>query len=135
MSASDRRSGAGGQAHRVPGASSRVVRVWRGLPPERRLAAAGSPAPFLNLLFIRAEGGAFHVPGGDGGVITAAGLWTCVLIIWRIFDKEGTTGHGQYATTSGIEWGGFIGLAVAGGLTYAGSPIPHAHGAEPPLPG
>ena len=30
----------------------------------------------LVLLFVRAEGSAFHVPGGDGGVITAAGIWT-----------------------------------------------------------
>ncbi|HWE07979.1 MAG TPA: hypothetical protein VG325_01415 [Solirubrobacteraceae bacterium] len=92
-------------------------------------------ASVLALLFMRAEGRAFHVPGGDGGVITAAGFWTCVLIIWRMFDKEGTTGHGQYATTSGIEWGIFIALGVAGLLTYAGSRIRHAHEPEPPLPG
>src|ERR1700729_2879641 len=30
----------------------------------------------LTLLFVRAEGQAFHVPGGDGAVITAAGIWT-----------------------------------------------------------
>jgi len=89
----------------------------------------------LVLLFVRAEGRAFHVPGGDGGVITAAGIWTGVLIIWRIFDKEGTTGHGQLATTWGIEWGIFVALAVAALLAYAGSRIRHAHEPEPPLPG
>jgi hypothetical protein len=89
----------------------------------------------LLLLFVRAEGQAFHVPGGDGGVITAAGLWACVLIVWRMFDKEGTTGHGQYATASGIEWGIFIALAVAGMLAYAGTRIRLAHEPEPPLPG
>ena len=46
----------------------------------------------LVLLFVRAEGRAFHVPGGDGGVIFAAGLWTGVLILWRMFDKSSTTG-------------------------------------------
>ena len=95
------------------------------------LVAAG----VLVLLFVRAEGQAFHVPGGDGGVITAAGLWTCVLIVWRIFDKEGTTRHGQIAYTSGIEWGIFVALAVAAVLTYAGSRIRLAHEPEPPLPG
>jgi hypothetical protein len=95
------------------------------------LVAAG----VLTLLFVRAEGNAFHVPGGDGGVITAAGLWTCVLIVWRIFDKEGTTGHGQYATTSGIEWGIFVALGVAALLAYAGTRIRLAHEPEPPLPG
>jgi hypothetical protein len=92
-------------------------------------------AAVLGLLFARAEGRAFHVPGGDGGVITAAGLWTCLLIVWRIFDKEGTTGHGQYDTTFGVEWGIFAALGVAGLLTYAGTRIRHAHEPEPLLPG
>ncbi len=88
----------------------------------------------LALLFMRAEGKAFHVPWGDGGVILAAGVWTCLLLIWRVFDKEGTTGHGQYATTSGIEWGIFVAIAVAALLAYAGSRIRRAHEPEPPLP-
>ncbi len=92
-------------------------------------------ASVLVLLFTRAEGQAFHVPGGDGGVITAAGLWTCVLIIWRIFDKQGTSRHGQIAYTSGIEWGIFVALGVAAVLTYSGSQIRLAHEPEPPLPG
>ncbi|MEO6858101.1 MAG: hypothetical protein ABI323_05875 [Solirubrobacteraceae bacterium] len=93
------------------------------------LVAAG----VLVLLFVRAEGAAFHVPGGDGGVLTAAGVWTCLLIIWRMFDKEGTTGHGLYETTSGIEWGIFIALGVAALLVYAGSRVKLAHEPEPPL--
>ena len=89
----------------------------------------------LVLLFLRAEGRAFHVPGGDGGVITAAGLWTAALIVWRMFDKQSTNGHGQYVTTSGIEWGIFIALGVAVFLAYAGTRIRLAHDPEPPLPG
>jgi hypothetical protein len=89
----------------------------------------------LTLLFQRAEGRAFHLPGGDGGVIAAAGFWTCVLVIWRIFDKQGTSGSGQFATTSGIEWGIFIALAVAAFLAYSGMRIRAAHMPEPPLPG
>ncbi len=96
------------------------------------LVAAG----VLVLLFIRANGGAFHVPGGDGGVITAAGVWTCVLIVWRIFDKEGSSAnHSQYVTSSGVEWGIFIALGVAGFLTYAGSRMKLVNEPEPPLPG
>jgi hypothetical protein len=68
-------------------------------------------------------------------VITAAGLWACVLIVWRIFDKQGTSRHGQVAYTSGIEWGIFVALAVAALLAYAGSLIRLAHEPEPPLPG
>jgi hypothetical protein len=95
------------------------------------LVAAG----VLALLFQRAEGRAFHLPGGDGGVIMAAGLWTCVLIVWRIFDKQGAVARGPSATTSGIEWGIFVALAAAAFLAYSGSRIRAAHRPEPPLPG
>ena len=169
-------------ARRAGSAPTRLIRAWRDLPQERRLAAIAAVGLFLALflpwyqetvfangvtslrsasssltgwgafsfveaavllvaaavlilLFVRAEGQAFHVPGGDGGVITAAGFWTCVLIVWRIFDKEGTSRHGQIAYTSGIEWGIFVALGVAAVLTYAGSQIRLAHEPEPPLPG
>jgi hypothetical protein len=89
----------------------------------------------LVLLIQRAEGHAFHVPGGDGFVVTAAGVWTCGLIVWRIFDKQGTNSHGAFATTSGIEWGIFAALAVAALLAYSGQRIRVAHQPEPPLPG
>ncbi len=92
-------------------------------------------ASVLTLLYKRAQGRAFHLPGGDGGVITAAGAWTCLLIVWRIFDKQGTHVTGPGATTSGIEWGIFATLGVAALLTYAGSRIRAANQPEPPLPG
>src|SRR6185437_14871637 len=174
---------AAGTARRVGSGTSRMVRAWRALPHESRLAAFASAALFLALflpwyqvtliaraksatlqsasatitgwgafsfveaavllvaagvvvlLFQRAEGRAFHLPGGDGGVITAAGLWTCLLIGWRIFDKQGATARGPSATTSGIEWGIFIALAAAAFLAYSGSRIRAAHRPEPPLPG
>ncbi len=95
------------------------------------LVAAG----VLTLLFQRAEGKAFHLPGGDGLVITIAGFWTCALIVWRIFDKQGGTATGQHVISYGIEWGIFVALAVAASLAYAGSRIRAAHQPEPPLPG
>ncbi len=95
------------------------------------LVAAG----VLTLLFMRAEGRAFHLPGGDGWVITAAGFWTCLLIVWRIFDKQGTGSQGQFATSSGVEWGIFVALAVAALLTYSGTRVRAAHQIEAPLPG
>ena len=94
------------------------------------LVAAG----VLTLLFQRAEGKAFHLPGGDGWVIMAAGCWTCVLIVWRIFDKQGGSAHGQNATAYGIEWGIFVALGVGAFLAYAGSRIRASHRPEPPLP-
>ncbi|HWF55015.1 MAG TPA: hypothetical protein VG223_10325 [Solirubrobacteraceae bacterium] len=89
----------------------------------------------LTLLFQRAEGRAFHLPGGDGWVIMLAGGWTCCLVVWRIFDKQGTSSKGQLATTWGIEWGIFVALVIAGLLAYAGRQIRRAHTPEPPLPG
>lgn len=89
----------------------------------------------LSLLFLRAEERAFHLPGGDGVIVMAAGGWTCLLLVWRIFDKQGVSSHGQIATTAGIEWGIFTALGVAGTLTYAGSRIRAAHMPEPLLPG
>jgi hypothetical protein len=174
---------AGASATRWAGSLvGRIVRAWRLLPPERRLAAGAAAGLFvalflpwyhrqffqviagklqpgadtqtawdafsfveaavllvaagvLVLLIQRAEGRAFHLPGGDGVIVMAAGLWSCVLIIWRIFDKQGGTAHSQMATTYGIEWGIFVALAVAAVLAYAGSVIRAAHQPEPPLPG
>jgi hypothetical protein len=169
-------------AARVGSGAGRLIRAWRVMPPERRLAVyaalglfltlflpwyqrqffvviGGKLAPasdsqtawgafsfveaavllvaggVLTLLFQRAEGKAFHLPGGDGGVIMVAGFWTCALVVWRIFDKQGGTTHGENATTYGIEWGIFVALAVAALLAYAGSRIRAAHQPEPPLPG
>jgi hypothetical protein len=94
------------------------------------LVAAG----VVTLLFQRAEGRAFHLPGGDGGVITGAGVWTCILVVWRILDKENVRVSGPGATASGVEWGIFLALAIAALLVYAGQRIRRAHTPEPPLP-
>src|SRR4051794_34880427 len=41
----------------------------------------------LALLFARGERKPFHLPGGDGLVITAAGVWVCVLVFYRFIDN------------------------------------------------
>ncbi len=87
----------------------------------------------LVLLFRRAEGRAFHLPGGDGTVITVAGAWTCFLVIWRMFDKQGVTSSGQVDLSSGIQWGIFVALLAAAFLTYAGTRLRAARRPEPPL--
>ena len=91
------------------------------------LVAAG----VLALLFLRAEGRAFHLPGGDGTVVLAAGLWAGLLIFWRVFDKPDVAGRGA---TIGIQWGFFVAFLAAGFLTYAGVRLRAAHRPEPPLP-
>jgi hypothetical protein len=85
-----------------------VLDTWRRLNFEQRVAGVGAillivstfgPFSFveaaivltgLAVLFLlrrRAEGREFHVPFGDGTVIAAAGAWSAVLIMIRIFDR------------------------------------------------
>ena len=84
----------------------------------------------LWILFARGERRAFHLPGGDGAVITAAGVWTAVLIVWRLFDRP-DLGRG---VAVGIAWGIFVALVAAGMLAYAGRRVVAAHRPEPALP-
>jgi len=71
----------------------------------------------LLVLFYRGENRAFHLPGGDGTVIMAAGLWAAFLLLWRVFDRPGVSGKG---VTIGIQWGFFFAFLAAGALAYAG---------------
>jgi hypothetical protein len=85
----------------------------------------------LVLLFARGERRAFHLPGGDGGVIFAAGLWTGLLIFYRMLDKPRTTGNAQLTTTIGLQWGIFVAMAGAVALAYAGTRMRAARRPEP----
>jgi hypothetical protein len=86
----------------------------------------------LYLLFARAEGRSFHLPGGDGTVVLAAGVWVALLLVWRLFDKPGVISHG-IAANVGIQWGIFFALACAGLLSYAGSRMRALERPPPPL--
>jgi hypothetical protein len=86
----------------------------------------------LYLLFARAERRSFQLPGGDGAVVFAAGIWTALLLILRLFDKPGITSHG-IAANVGIQWGIFFALAAAGLIALAGSRMRSARRPEPPL--
>ncbi len=87
----------------------------------------------LALLFARAERRAFHLPGGDGLVILAGGVWVSVLIFYRMLDKPGTTGNDRLTTTVGLQWGIFFALAASISLAYAGARVRAAHRPEPAL--
>ncbi len=163
---------------------TRLMRDWRVLDPERRLAGVAAMALFvtmllpwyqqnavvnapkttplqsrnlnafqvfsfveaavllvalavLYLLYARAEGRDFHLPGSDGAVVFAAGIWAAVLLVLRLFDKPGISSHG-IAANVGVQWGIFFALAAAGLLAYAGSRMragrpPSGPRPEPPL--
>jgi len=85
-------------------------------------------AGVLGLLLARAERRPFHLPGGDGTVIFAAGVWATLLIFYRVFDRPDISGDGG---TVGIQWGFFVAFVAAGALAVAGQRIRAAHRPEP----
>jgi hypothetical protein len=85
----------------------------------------------LFLIWARAQGKAFHLPGGDGTAIIAAGGWALALLIWRLFDKPDVDDPGA---TVGIEWGIFVALLAAGALVAAGVRVRAVDRPEPPIP-
>jgi hypothetical protein len=89
-------------------------------------------AAVLALLIARAEEREFHLPGSDGTIVMAAGTWTALLLVLRLFDKPGISSHGVAANV-GIQWGIFFALTAAGALIYAGSRMRAAHRPEPPF--
>jgi len=158
---------------------SRVIRAWRALASEQRLAAIASLLLFVTmflpwyqqnvvvsgtstpgqasenlsafgvfsfveaavllvaiavlvLLWSRADGKGFHLPGGDGTIVTIAGGWAALLLVWRLFDKPNLQGNG--VGNMGIQWGIFFALCAAGLLTLAGTRMRAAHRPEPPNP-
>jgi hypothetical protein len=89
-------------------------------------------AAVLCMLFARAEGRAFQLPGGDGAIVTVAGGWTALLIFYRLLDKPGLQGNERVTATVGVEWGIFIALLLALGLAYAGARVRALE--KPPAP-
>ena len=85
----------------------------------------------LFLIWARSEKKGFHLPGGDGIVISLAGGWAMLLLIWRVFDRSG---RDSPIVDTGIQWGIFVAMAAAGALIAAGARIRAAHRPEPPNP-
>lgn len=83
----------------------------------------------LYLLYARAQRRGFHLPGGDGWAISAAGAWVLLLLVWRLFDKPDVAG-----AAIGVQWGVFVAMATGGALLAAGQSIRAADRPEPPNP-
>ena len=158
---------------------ARLMRDWRALDPEQRLAGVAAAALFVTmllpwyqqnavvnaprtaplqsrnlnafqvfsfveaavllvavavayLLYARAERRECHLPGSDGAMVMAAGLWAALLLVIRLFDKPGITSHG-IAANVGVQWGIFFALAAAGLMAYAGSRMRAMRRPEPPV--
>jgi hypothetical protein len=91
------------------------------------LVAAG----VLVLMFARGERRAFHLPGGDGVVVVAAGLWVMFLVFYRQLDKPDGRQAGPISTSVGVEWGIFVAFLLGALLAYAGYRILASHVPEP----
>jgi hypothetical protein len=87
----------------------------------------------LAMLFARAERRDFHLPGGDGAIVTIAGAWVAILIFYRLFDKPGLQGNQRIVSTVGVQWGIFLALLLALGLAYVGRLIRAAERGAPPV--
>lgn len=87
-------------------------------------------AGVVTMMLARGAGSAFHLPGGDGTIVTIAGGWSAFLLFFRVFSRP--PGHGYPV---GIEWGFFVAFVAAGLLMTAGLRLRAAHLQEPPLPG
>jgi hypothetical protein len=114
-------------AHQFTQANLSAFGVFSFIEAAVLVVAAG----VLFLVWARTNRRAFHLPGGDGAVITAAGAWALVLLVWRLFDKPDIKGIG---VTVGIQWGIFGALLAAGALVAAGARVRAAHRPEPPNP-
>lgn len=75
------------------------------------------------LIFLRAEGRVAPVPGGDGWTVTVAGALSVFLVILGLFNAPSPASRGQYVLSTGLEWGIFVALLAAVGLTWAGGRI------------
>ncbi|MDX6726682.1 MAG: hypothetical protein QOK49_1487 [Baekduia sp.] len=89
----------------------------------------------LVLMFARGERRAFHLPFGDGIVVTAAGAWVGFLVFYRFVDQPAGGTTKTLAYSYDLSWGIFFGLLAAAFLAYAGTRLKLSSVAEPPLPG
>jgi len=85
----------------------------------------------LYLVWARSERKAFHLPGGDGTVVAAAGGWALLLVVYRMFDQPDVSGGN---TSVGLQWGIFVAALAAGALVLAGARVRQIDRPEPPNP-
>lgn len=93
----------------------------------------------IALCAARADRRAFHLPGGDGIVLMAAGAWVMFLIFYRQLDRPSGNDSGVLRPIGspswgevGVNWGIFVAFLLGAVIVYAGWQI-RAHQRPEPL--
>jgi hypothetical protein len=96
----------------------------------------------LALCAARADRRAFHLPGGDGIVLMAAGAWVMFLIFYRQLDRPSGNDSGALRPIGspswgevGVDWGIFVAFLLGAVIVYAGWQMRAHHRPEPLLDG
>ena len=76
----------------------------------------------LVLMFFRGESSAFHLPFGDGLVVTAAGAWVGFLVFYRFIDQPAGGKTNNLVYSYDLSWGIFFGLPGRGVPDLRGNP-------------
>ncbi len=124
-----------GQAPTELGDSFNAFQSWGFVEASVLLVALG----VLVLCGARADRRAFHLPGGDGVVLMAAGGWVMFLIFYRQLDRPSGNDSGVLRPVGspswgevGVNWGIFVAFLLGAVLVYAGWQM-RAHKRPEPL--
>ncbi len=96
----------------------------------------------IALCAARAERRAFHLPGGDGVILMAAGGWVMFLVFYRQLDRPSgndagvlrPVGSPSWSPVS-VDWGIFVTFLVGAVIVFAGWRMYMRHRPEPLLDG
>ena len=114
--------------------SLNAFQAWGFVEASILLVAAG----VIALCVARANRKAFHLPGGDGAVIMAAGAWVMFLVFYRQLDRPtgNETGVLRPAgspswSPTGVSWGIFVTFVLGAALLWFGWRLRARHRPEP----
>jgi hypothetical protein len=92
----------------------------------------------IAICLARADRRAFHLPGGDGAVILAAGAWVMFLVFYRQLDRPTGNETGVLRPAGspawspvGVDWGIFVAFALGAVLAWCGWRMRVRHRPEP----
>lgn len=124
-----------GQAPTELSDSFNAFQTWGFVEASILLVALG----VIALCAARADRRAFHLPGGDGIVLMAAGVWVMFLIFYRQLDRPSGNDSGVLRPIGspswgevGVDWGIFVAFLLGAVLVYAGWQM-QAHNRPEPL--